>query len=176
MFRKTNQRLDNIELTLRDLVHEAELMKTVLIVKEPESTVAAGAFDGLRKQIAAVAQEHWAHLAQVAQIDAAVNHVSEVSELRTIVRQWLEQARVAKLEGPTSQEHAAEQFEFVGQGSCIVETVHPAYVDTTTGRVIKQGVLRLAESRPAPLPHPSTDGVEPSSEQGDPEPSEEDAE
>lgn len=156
MSRNTDERLDKVELSLRELVHEAELLKTVLIVKEPESTVAAGAFDGLRKQIVAVAQERWAHLAQVAQIDAAVNHVSEVSELRTIAQQWLEQAGIRKLDGPTSQEHVAQQFEFVGQGTYVVETINPAYIDTQTGRVVKQGVLRLGEREAEPSPPASS--------------------
>lgn len=165
MSRNTDERLDKVELSLRELVHEAELLKTVLIVKEPESTVAAGAFDGLRKQIVAVARERWAHLAQVAQIDAAVNHVSEVSELRTIAQQWLEQAGIKKLDGPTSQEQVTEQFELVGQGNCVVETINPAYIDTQTGRVVKQGVLRLGEQA-ADLspPTPSDDSEIPSGE------------
>lgn len=148
MSRSTEERLDRVERTLQELVHAAELLKTVLIVKEPQSTVAAGAFDGLRKQIVAVAQEHWAHLAQVAQMDAAISHVSEVAELRTISNQWLEQAGVRKVDLPTTAELAAEQFELVGQGAYVVEALRPAYVDVQTGRVIKQGLLRLAESRP----------------------------
>lgn len=158
MSRNSDERLDKIELALRELAHEAELLKTVLIVKEPGSTVAAGAFDGLRKQIVAVAQERWAHLAQVAQIDVAVHHVSDVSELRSIARQWLEQAGIRKIAHPTSDERAAEQFEFVGQGSHVVEVIRPAYIDVQTGRIVKQGVLRLAESsmgaEPSPAPGP----------------------
>ena len=143
---KRRARLDAIESSLRDLCHQLEIMKTILIVKEPGSTMAADAFEGLRKQIVAVAQEHWAHLAQLATMDVAVNHVAEVSELRRVSKEWLDQAGVLRVDDPGHKD-AAENFETVGRGSEVVEIFQPAYVDSATGRVIKAGRLKLGDIR-----------------------------
>ena len=143
---KRRARLDAIESSLRDLCHQLEIMKTILIVKEPESTMAANAFEGLRKQIVAVAQEHWAHLAQLAAMDVAVNHVTEVSELRGVSKEWLDQAGVLRVDDPTHK-NAAEIFETVGGGAEIVEIFQPAYLDSATGRIIKAGRLKLGYNR-----------------------------
>ena len=142
--RRLRTRLEAIESSLRDLSHQLEIMKTVLVVKEPESAMAANAFEGLRKQIVAVAKEHWAHLAQLAAMDVAINHVTEVHELRRVSKEWLDQAGVLRVDKP-SRESPVEMYETLGHGSDILEIIQPAYVDSTTGRIIKAGRLKLGD-------------------------------
>ena len=74
MFRRREEREALLEIRERviGLEHEAELMRTVLIVKEPQTVVAAKSYDGLRKQVMASAAERRSHLNQLVSMAVAV--------------------------------------------------------------------------------------------------------
>ena len=61
---------------VKALQHEADLMRTVLIVKEPNTVQAAQAYDGLRKQIGASAAERRSHLNQLVGMSVAVSRAT----------------------------------------------------------------------------------------------------
>ena len=147
--RRIEDRLTALEILIHELNHQAELIKTVLVVKEPESTLAAGAFEGLRKQIVTVAQEHWTHLAQLAIIDVAANHVEDVNELRRVSEEWLTQAGVQKVHR-LAPDASTEMWELVGHGPDVLEVLQPAYIDSETGRIIKAGRLMRGDRRRTP--------------------------
>src|SRR5690348_7531315 len=82
---------------LTKLEHQAELIKTVLIVREPDTVHAANAYDGLRKQVIAASGERRSHLAQLVAMAVAVSRAGSVDDLRPQLREWLSQAGVAEV-------------------------------------------------------------------------------
>ena len=72
------QRIDQLE-------HQAELLKTVLIVKEPGAIISANAFEGLRKQIIASANDRLTHLSQIVQMRVAIDRASSLDDLKSMV-------------------------------------------------------------------------------------------
>jgi hypothetical protein len=133
---------------LRQLEHDADLIKTVLVVKEPETVHAANAYEGLRKQVIAATGERRTHLAQLAAMAVAVARAASVDDLRPQVRDWLQQAGVVEIR--TLPEGALPQdlFEDLDGGSLegvtALEVWEPAYVDGNTGALLRLGRARAA--------------------------------
>ncbi len=114
------------------------MMQTVLMIREPDSVVAADAFTGLRKQVASASKHHWAHMAQLAEMDVALEHAQSLDEMKKLVAQWLSTAGLARVSS-LSQGQAADAFDVVSEEGPEPVVVQPAYVDRATGRVIKNG-------------------------------------
>lgn len=149
--KRVDERLDKIESLLGELRHDAELLRTVLVIREPDTVTAANAYEGLRKQIVAVAQEHWAHLAQLVEIDVSINHTDSIEVTRGLVDDWLIRAGVRRISQPTDSRQLTELFEDLGGHGSTVEIRSPAYVDSATGRLIRKGRFARVEAR-SPLP------------------------
>jgi hypothetical protein len=150
MARRTGDLLQEIVARLGHLEHEAELMRTVLIVKEPTTALAADAYDGLRKQVVAAAAERRSHLAQLTAMAVAVARATTVEDLTPQIREWMAQAGVTELKELPDGVRAEDLFEDVdGMGfkAAGIEIVEPAYLDANTG-----AVLRLGRARPAAEP------------------------
>ena len=73
--------LVDLQERIKGLEQQAELIKTVLIVKEPNTVQASQAYDGLRKQVVAAAAERRSHLAQLVAMSVAVSRATAVSDL-----------------------------------------------------------------------------------------------
>jgi hypothetical protein len=133
---------------LRQLEHDADLIKTVLVVKEPQTVHAANAYEGLRKQVIAAAGERRAHLAQLAAMAVAVSRAGSVDDLRPQVRDWLQQAGVAEIRTLPEGAPPQDLFEDVDGGSLEgvtrLEVSEPAYVDANTGALLRLGRARAA--------------------------------
>lgn len=131
----------------RDLVdtldRRLELIQTVLMIREPSSTVAADAYDGLRKQIVGSVQERMAHLSQLVQLAAAVEAGADSATLRSLIDGWMESAGLVRFTDQSSPEfdRLYEVVEDLGGEMIIIE---PAYVDAITGRPIRLGRGRRA--------------------------------
>jgi hypothetical protein len=143
---KTRQLLQEIVERLNRLEHEAELLRTVFIVKEPNTGLAAEAYDGLRKQVAASAAERRSHLAQLASMAVAVRRASSVEDVRPQVQEWMAQAGVVELTTTPHGNHPQDLFEDL-EGSGFsdgqsIEVIEPAYVDRQTGVVLRLGRAR----------------------------------
>jgi hypothetical protein len=130
---------------LSDLRHELELCKTVLLVREPASPVAAEAFEGLRRQVVAGAAERRSHLSQLVAMAVAVDRASSVDDLAAQVGEWLDQAGVVEVREP-EPDRLHLLFDDVDGGTLegvdAVEVVEPAYVDSSTGAVLRAGRAR----------------------------------
>lgn len=140
------QALEEISRRLAELEHAAELMRTVLIVKEPQTVHAANAYDGLRKQVVAAMTERRAHLGQLASMAVAVERAADVADLRPQVQEWLRHAGVVPLRSVPSGQRAQDLFEDVDggtlEGVAFLEVLEPAYVDTQAGLVLRLGRAR----------------------------------
>lgn len=148
MIRQRRLLLELIE-RVKGLEHEAEVMRTVLIVKEPNTQHAAQAFDGLRKQVIAGAAERRSHLNQLVAMSVAVNRATSVDDLRPQLREWLEQSGVGEVWDVPSGVAVSDFFEDIGGRGLVgaVEILEPAYVDRHTGSLLRLGRARRAAER-----------------------------
>jgi hypothetical protein len=140
-------RFDSMERLLDKLDRSLERIELVTVVREPNTSMSADAYDGLRKQVVAAVSERMAHLRQLAQFDAAVQAGASSKELEALVREWREQSQLEVVEDMT----VLDAFELVGPEAAEGrQLVRPAYVDGVTGRVIRAGILERVEDSPIP--------------------------
>lgn len=159
---KAEDLLVDLQERLARLEHQAELIKTVLIVKEPNTVHASEAYDGLRKQVVAAASERRSHLSQLVAMAVAVSRATSVEDLVPQVREWMEQAGVAALTEVPPGHDASHVFEDVsgdGLGGDL-DILEPAYVDMQTSSLIRLGRARArgaATAAPVVAPETSED-------------------
>lgn len=139
-----------IDGRLQNLERDSEVMKTVLIVKEPGTPLAANAFDGLRKQVLAASGERRSHLTQLVQFDTALRRGVSVDDAQVLVHDWLEQAGVQLIWKAPENLPLRDLFEVAPEAQDLsadaLEITDPAYVDSSGA------LLRLGRARPRPGP------------------------
>jgi hypothetical protein len=144
--RRLYEALDGISQRLDRLDQDAELMRTVMIVKEPTTVEAANAFDGLRKQVLAAAGERRSHLAQVVAMAVATDRATDIADLRGQVDEWLRQVGVTRVWDLSSGVPAQQLFEDLDGGTLDgaqdLDVLEPAYVEQDTGRLCRTGRAR----------------------------------
>lgn len=144
--------LQEVSDRLLRLEHQAELIKTVLIVREPETVHAANAFEGLRKQVVAAAAERRSHLNQLVSMAVAAARATSVGDLEAQVAEWLNQAGVRELHDVPDGARPQDVFENLEgaslEGATSFEVVEPAYVDERTGMLLRLGRVRSAVAPP----------------------------
>jgi len=160
----------------RDIERRIETMEMMLMVREPNTAVAADAYEGLRKQIVNAVQQRQAHVTQLVQFAAAIEAGADIATLTTMVDGWLESASVVATHDATGPD-AGALFVVVEDLGGDIEVLAPAYVDTATSRVIRQGRIRKAApnkssapSTPAPKSEPpasDADSAEEKAEEND---------
>lgn len=116
-------------------------METVLIIREPSSTVAADAYDGLRKQVVTALSERQAHITQLVQFASALEDGADGRTLASMVAGWLESANVL-VTSDAGTPDADVLFQVVEDHGGPVRVLAPAYVDAATHRVVRQGRVR----------------------------------
>src|ERR1700710_2032479 len=99
---RSSRRIEELEGRVHKLARlvdkvdrSVERIELVTVVREPNTSVSADAYNGLRKQVIAAVSERSAHLNQLAQFDAALRAGATQDALGGLVREWLEQASVA---------------------------------------------------------------------------------
>ena len=112
-----------------------ERVEVANLVREPDTALSADAYNGLRKQVIAAVSERIAHLQQLVQFRAAVEAGASSDELALVVGEWCEQSDL-EVVTDTSLEGGFDSSVRTGRRTPPRET---AYVDRTTGRVIRQG-------------------------------------
>ena len=154
-------KLGKIEELVDRVDRRVEKIEMVTLIREPNSGMAADAYNGLRKQVIAAMTERNAHLHQLTQFDSAVRTGANQDDLTALVRGWLAQSGIQVV----SDAGVREAFEFVGpEDGTSIRVVRPAYVDGATGRVIQSGVAERTtiaiDSTAPPTPAvPLTDGA-----------------
>lgn len=134
--RALEERMHALEQLLDKIDRSVERIEIVTVVREPGTTMAADAYEGLRKQVVAAAGERMAHLAQLAHFDAAVRSGATPNELAQLVKEWMTNASLMHVGDPRHD----GSFEVVGDGDA-ARVLRPAYVDGVTGRVVRSGVI-----------------------------------
>jgi hypothetical protein len=135
--------LQELSSRLERLESASELIKTVLMLRDPEALQAAAAYDGLRKQIVAAVAERRSHVAQLTAMAVAVSRGTDIADLRPQVKEWLRQSGVSELwEVPDGQptRHYFEAVDGAGQdGAGPVTVIEPAYIDLQTSVLVRMG-------------------------------------
>ena len=148
-WRQLQETLDQLSSRLDQLERHTDNMQTILMLREPSSTVAADAYEGLRKQVVTAVADRMAHLSQLVQLDAALTHGADSNSLARVVGGWVEQASLARITDPGAA-NSDMLFALVEDLGGPPELMEPAYVDTITGRVIRQGKIRRVGLAPQP--------------------------
>lgn len=135
MFRRRNKESDQI---IAKMERQLDLIHTALVVRDPGTSVSAEAYEGLRKQVIAGATARQAHVAQLAEFDVAIRRGASLSDLQALVRQWLDQAGITLLEVPEPR----DAFDSAVPDGTDAEVEIPAYINTVTNQLVRQGRLR----------------------------------
>lgn len=162
------QAIEQLTNRINELEHQAELLKTVLIVKEPGAIISATAFEGLRKQIIASANDRLAHLNQIVQMRVALDRGGSVDDLKTMVASWEAQSGIIELHEPRSAEPISDLFDAVDGGSLEggYSVVEPAFIDSQSGRLLRTGrAVQLAEPAEDGSAGTDADSVDPTPDQ-----------
>lgn len=139
--------LATLERAVDVIQRSLEKIEIVTVVREPNSGMAADAYNGLRKQVIAAVGERNAHLQQLADFDGALRSGATADGLQDLVRGWIAQAGVVVV---TDAARYPDAFVFVGEAASTARVVRAAYVDAQTNRVIKQGLAEYEPARPEP--------------------------
>jgi hypothetical protein len=144
MVRQTEAILEELLERVKGLEHQAEIMKTVLIVKEPTSLPAAEAFEGLRKTVIAGAAARRSHLTQLIQVAVAVSRARRIEDLSQRVGEWLDQAGILRVTELPEAVDAGQYFEDLSGEGLVgpLEIVEPAYLDSQNGQLLRPGLAR----------------------------------
>ena len=130
--------VDHMMALLDRVDRTTEQMQTVLMIREPSSTAAAEAYEGLRKQVIATSTARRQHLAQLAEFDTALRNGADAQALRSLVDSWIEQAALARVR--TAKDSDIDLlFELTEDTGPVLKVTAPAYVDTKSGSVIRTG-------------------------------------
>ena len=131
------------EQLLVDMKRLLDRIDTALIVRDPGTSMAADAYEGLRKQVVASATARLQHMAQLAEFDVALRRGASTEDLLILVDQWLRQAGIERIDDPTVR----DVWESTPSPGADVEVDIPAYADSVTNRLVRQGRLK---TKPAP--------------------------
>jgi hypothetical protein len=139
--REMQANLYEIERALDQIDRRAEKLETILLVRDPGSSAAAEAYDGLRKQLVSAVSDHLARLSQLVQIDRALRLGADVTVIQSMVEGWFESAGLVRASG-NDETQADLLYELVEDLGGALEILEAAYVESATGRVIRQGRAR----------------------------------
>lgn len=147
MFRKGTKllhaMLDDLAKSVAQLDRRTERIEVIMTVREPSSTAAGEAYEGLRRQVVAAVSERGAHLSQLVQLAAALEKDADAPALRRLLGEWMEQASLRTVTGPVDE----TLFDIVEDNGGEPKVLAPAYVDEVTARVVRRG--RAVRTEPA---------------------------
>jgi hypothetical protein len=136
MFRRLSQQLD----TLMDKLERLDL---ILMIKEPETVKSADAYDGLRKRVIEAADNRRKHLADLAQIDAALHAGESPTELAMLLDDLCRRTGLQR----AADTSIPELFDVVAGEGDRLEALSNAYIDELTGQIVRAGRARAHSDR-----------------------------
>jgi len=131
--KRTNEILSQVHTDL-------DMIKTIVMIREPATVQAADAYEGLRKAVIAGAAERTAHLQQLARLDAEVSRGAGIEDIERLLRDLLAEAGLHRMtKVPLGGEGA---FDVVGGEGPSLRVLEPAYFAETGGseaRLVRTG-------------------------------------
>ena len=129
------------------LNHRLEMIQTVLLVSNPDSPMAADAYNGLRRTVVQSLQATQVLQAGIAQLDSIAAATDDIEIIRAKLGELMTLYGVTKIE---QYDVRPDAFERIGQGSTYTVT-KSAYVASPDMPAIQMGVAEaLDESPPTP--------------------------
>lgn len=124
-----------------------------LIVKDPGTARSVDAYDGLRKQVIAASGDRRRLLVSLSEFAEALRRGQSIEMLESKTEEWMMQSNLQRVTEVDPQVEAA--FDITGPpiGDAIVAV--PAYIDVTTGTVIRRGIAERV-----PVTHEETRDIE----------------
>jgi hypothetical protein len=142
-----------IDSELSGIRTDLELIRTILMIREPATVQAAEAYEALRRQVIAGAAERNSHLQQLARLDAEVNRGASDDAIRQLLRDLLAEAGLHRInEVEVGNEVAFDEVGGRGDGWRVVEPAY--YEDTGQGqpRLIRTGKAERVANASADQP------------------------
>lgn len=124
-------------------------IETALVVRDPGNARSAEAYDGLRKQVIAGANERRRMLVMLTQLNSALEAGTPPADVHSLVREWMDQAGLR----PVTEPVTVELFDISGAGSSL-KVVSPAWVDVNSQMVVTRGTAEGREPDPSDLADP----------------------
>lgn len=163
---RRSQQLDAIqELLFR--------IDAALVVRDPGTARSVDAYDGLRKQVTAAAGDRRRLLVMLSELAEALRLGQDSDQLQSKADEWMLQSGLVRVTDPSAE----DAFEFVGADTGEPLVSVPAYVDASSGFIVRRGVAERTDTRTQPDSTPDLEvHVEPINEapqsphtQGEPE-------
>lgn len=118
-----------------------------LVVRDPGTARSVEAYDGLRKQVIAAASDRRRLLVMLSELGGALDRGASVDDVRGLVDEWIDKSGLVRV----VDVNRARQVFSVPPGTPTgvdLRVVEPAWVDSQTQTVVRQGVAEGAASRP----------------------------
>jgi hypothetical protein len=131
----------DLKRDLSELNHRLDMIQTVLLVSNPDSPVAADAYEGLRRTVIQSLSATKALYAAIAQLDAVAASTDEVDAVRVKLNELMTQYGIRRID---RYEDRPDAFERIGSGPSYVAT-KPAYVASAETPPVMMGVAESAE-------------------------------
>lgn len=144
----------DLQRDLVELGHHLEMIKTVLIVSNPDSPMAADAYNGLRRTVVQSLQSTQILHAAIAQLDSISTATHDIEVIRAKLGELMAQYGIQKI---YDYEARPDAFERVGKGNTYTAK-KPAYVTSSEMPPIQMGVAEATDgsiSAPKPPSQPS---------------------
>jgi hypothetical protein len=110
-------------------------IEALLLLRDPGAGLAAEAYDGLCRQVAASAAQRSAHVADLAQMAVAAQIGESPATMALLVANLLARAGVETLADPARP----DTFDVVAGTTGEVHVTEPAFIDGETGRIVRRG-------------------------------------
>lgn len=150
-----------LEQELAEIRTNLELVKTIVMVREPATGLAAEAYEGLRKQVIVAAGDRSAHLQQLARLDAEVSRGATIESIQLLLDDLLSEAGLARVREFSAEIEAA--FDVVGGRGDSFRVVEPAYIENAghgQPRLVRSGkVERVSTEADSLAAEPESVGV-----------------
>lgn len=124
-------------------------IEAALVVRDPGNARSAEAYDGLRKQVIAGANERRRMLVMLTQLNGALGAGASSADVHSLVQEWMGQAGLQPISAPVTPEF----FDITGAGTDL-KVLSPAWVDASSGMVVTRGTAEAHPREPA-TPEPA---------------------
>jgi hypothetical protein len=114
-----------------------------LIVRDPGTARSVDAYDGLRKQVALAAGDRQRMLVMLSEVAEALRLRQQIEELESKAEEWMLQSNLVRVNDPEKD----EAFEVVGAGIGPVIVTVPAYMDGSSGSIVRRGIAERTQSK-----------------------------
>ncbi len=138
-------------------------LELYLEIRDPGTARSAESFDQLRKQIAAGAHTRQNHLADLARLDAVATTAADLSTMRTVIAELMEQGGLVRLDDPRHKgafDVSGEPGDFIQVDvPAYFQVDVPAYFDAQTEQIVRRGSGSWVSAAPDSLESVSASGA-----------------